>query len=96
MRAYRDTGAAATTMAKGTSINAGSITAVTTTATSDIILNGTVTGSTGGYSIILASAGNFTNNTSANAFDHGGGRFLVYSKNPMLDNRGGLGYDFKQ
>lgn len=50
---------------------------------------------TSGDAIVLSGA-TFTNNSGASALDPGSGRFLIWSTNPNLDNRGGLPFDFKQ
>lgn len=77
-------------------INASSIFAVTHLASSDILLQGTLTATSLGNSVVLSSAGNFNNSAGAMAINPGAGRFLVWSQSPHLDSRGGLTYDFKQ
>ena len=62
----------------------------------NLTVNGTITASGAGDSIILAAAGNFINNVGAAALNPGPGRWLVWSTNPASDNRGGLSYNFKQ
>jgi hypothetical protein len=58
---------------------------------------GTLSANGTGDAIILnAGAGNFTNNAGASALTTSAGNWLVYSNSPLLDNRGGLTYDFKQ
>jgi hypothetical protein len=57
----------------------------------DVILNGTLTASAGGDSVVVGGTGNFVNNTGAAAIDPGLGRYLIYSTNPTLDTDGGLG-----
>ncbi len=66
------------------------------TLSGDITVNGVVTASGAGDSIVLAAAGNFVNNAGAGALNPGAGRRLVWSSNPALDNRGGLSFAFKQ
>ncbi|MGH8688446.1 MAG: beta strand repeat-containing protein [Burkholderiales bacterium] len=60
-----------------------------------IVLNGTLMAGGSGDSIVLAGT-SFTNNAGATALDPLAGRFLVWSGTPVVDNRGGLAYDFKQ
>ncbi len=75
--------------------NAGAGTILLTN-TDRITLNGAVSASGGsGNQIVLAGTG-FTNNAGSSALNPGSGRWLVYSGNPASDNRGGLGYGFKQ
>ncbi|MGH7383332.1 MAG: beta strand repeat-containing protein, partial [Candidatus Methylomirabilales bacterium] len=62
----------------------------------NLTLNGVITASGSGDSIVLASAGNFVNNAGAGALNPGAGRWLVWSTDPALDTRGGLVYNFKQ
>ena len=62
----------------------------------NITVNGTITASGAGDSIVLAAAGNFVNNAGAAALNPGPGRWLVWSTNPASDTRGGLAYAFKQ
>ncbi len=62
----------------------------------DITVNGIVTASGPGDSIVLAAAGNFINNAGALALNPGPGRRLVWSTNPANDTRGGLSFAFKQ
>ena len=59
-------------------------------------MNGPITASAAGDSIVLAATGNFVNNAGPAALNPGPGRWLVWSANPALDNRGGLIYAFKQ
>ncbi len=68
----------------------------TITATGTITLNGAVSATGAGDSIVLASGGNFVNNAGASALSPGSGRWLVYSANPTLDTLGGLASNFKQ
>ena len=65
------------------------------TAGGNITLSGVLTAGGSGDAIVLAAGGNF-NNAGSYALNPGSGRFLVWSQNPALDNRGGLAYDFKQ
>lgn len=46
--------------------------------------------------VLNAGTGNFTNSAGTGALTAPNGRWLVYSTDPASDNRGGLGYDFKQ
>src|SRR5262249_55967818 len=62
----------------------------------DLTLDGGVTATGNGDSIVLVASGNFVNHAGAAALDPGPGRFLVYSTDPALDPRGGIAYDFKQ
>ena len=62
----------------------------------DVTVNGVLTATGGGDSLVLASGGNFINNAGAAALNPGAGRRLVWSTNPALDVRGGLAYSFKQ
>ena len=62
----------------------------------NITVNGTITASGAGDSIVLAATGNFVNNAGAAALNPGPGRWLVWSTNPALDTRGGLPFSFKQ
>ena len=66
------------------------------TSSGDITLDGAITATGGGDSIVLASAANFTNNAGAAALNAGAGRWLVWSTDPALDARGGLTPAFKQ
>jgi filamentous hemagglutinin family protein len=58
----------------------------------DVILNGTLTASGAGDSIILAavSGGIFINNAGAGALVSESGRWLIYSATPLVDRLGGL------
>jgi len=83
------------------SITAGSITAVNNgLSAGNVVLNAgaTLSASGTGNAITLAAAsgGNFVNNSGAGALSAPAGRWLVYSKDPSLDTRGGLAYDFKR
>ena len=98
LTAFSATGAAVTF---GQSVTAGSIFARSTFG--NLTLNaGTVLTGTGiGNAIELVASGaasRFVNNAGAGALNasNGAGRFLVWSQNPALDNRGGLAYAFKQ
>jgi filamentous hemagglutinin family protein len=66
------------------------------TLTGNITVNGALTATGAGDSLVLASGGNFINNVGAGALNPGAGRWLVWSTNPALDTRGGLAYAFKQ
>jgi filamentous hemagglutinin family protein len=61
-----------------------------------VTLNGAVSTTTGGGDSIVINGTSFTNNAGAAALNPGAGRFLVWSRNPASDNRGGQAYDFKQ
>ncbi|WP_176442372.1 MBG domain-containing protein [Noviherbaspirillum humi] len=65
------------------------ITATTPTG-SNITLNGTVSATASGDSVVLAAGGNFVNNAGASAINPGAGRYLVYSQSPLLNTLGGL------
>ncbi len=85
-------------LALGTS-SVGTLTAqALNTTTGDLTLNGTITASGSGDSIVLVAAHDFANNTGSSALAPGAGRWLVYSTNPANpgDKRGGLIYNFKQ
>ena len=60
-----------------------------------ITLAGSLGAGAAGNSIVLEAGGNF-DNSGAFSLNTGSGRWLVYSSNPSLDNRGGLVYAFKQ
>lgn len=91
------TGAASVVDANALALGASSVGTLTAqTLAGDITLNGAITASGGGDSIVLASGGNFANNVGPAALNPGAGRWLVYSTDPALDNRNGLVYDFKQ
>ena len=65
--------------------------------TGDLTLNGviSVAGATG-TPLVLATNGHFFNNVGAGALTTGGGRWLVYSADPMTGNKNGLIANFKQ
>ncbi|SNT23981.1 filamentous hemagglutinin family N-terminal domain-containing protein, partial [Noviherbaspirillum humi] len=65
------------------------ITATTPTG-SNITLNGTVSATASGNSVVLAAGGNFVNNAGSSAINPGAGRYLVYSQSPLLNTLGGL------
>jgi hypothetical protein len=79
-------------------MNAGSILARTTGATSDLtIASGkTLTASASGNAITLASGRNFINNAGSGALSAPSGRFLVYSDDPANDAAGGLTAAFRR
>ena len=56
----------------------------------DVVLDGSLTASGTGSSIVIATLADFINNTGANALDPGPGRFVVYSQSPFTDTLGGL------
>lgn len=58
-------------------------------ATGDMTLNGSVSATGGGNSVVLVSDG-FTNNGGAAAIDAGAGRYLVYANGPSTTTKGGL------
>ncbi len=62
----------------------------------DITLNGSIATTTSGDALVLVAANNFVNNAGPSALAAGGGRWLVWSANPVTGNRGGLAYAFKQ
>tara|TARA_R110002126_G_scaffold291807_1_gene459621 strand:- start:47337 stop:50786 length:3450 start_codon:yes stop_codon:yes gene_type:complete len=68
----------------------------TTNATSDIALNGTVTSSAAGNSLVIASGRNVINNHGASAIDAGAGRWLVYAGDPAQSSLSATGADFKR
>ena len=76
-------------------LGASSANTFTATAGAGITLNGSVTATAGGSSIVLAGT-TFTNNAGPFALNPGPGRWLVWSTNPASDTRGGLAYNFKQ
>ena len=92
------TGDTITLTSAGSIVDTGAITAglILGQAATNITLNGTVSATGGGDSIVLVAGGNFINNTGASALAPGAGRWLVYSTNPASDTRGGLVYNFKQ
>jgi filamentous hemagglutinin family protein len=78
-------------------LGASSASTLTAIAGGDLVVNGTLTASGAGDSIVLV-AGPTANGTSAFVNNAGagalavpvGGRWLIYSQNPALDTRGGL------
>ena len=77
----------------------GNITVQSTTGS--MTLNNAVTVTGLAANIVLADDTTFTNNAGSsgivvNTTDGHTGRFLVWSQDPRNDNRGGLGYKFKQ
>ncbi|HSO07064.1 MAG TPA: MBG domain-containing protein [Pelomicrobium sp.] len=78
-------------------LGASSVSTLTAVAGGNLVVNGTLTASGAGDSIVLV-AGPVANGTSAFVNNAGagalavpvGGRWLIYSQNPALDNRGGL------
>ncbi|MEI7748805.1 MAG: YDG domain-containing protein, partial [Chlorobiaceae bacterium] len=64
------------------------------TATGNVVLDGGVSVD-GTGNIVLFAAGNFTNNAGAGALATGSGRWLVYSTDPLQDQRNGLVPEFK-
>jgi len=62
---------------------------------SDITLDGALASSASGDAVTLASGHNFINTAGATPIDlTGGGRFLIYSTNPLQDTTDGLTSDF--
>ncbi len=92
------TGDTITLTSAGAIVDTGAISAglILGQAATNITLNGTVSATGGGDSLVLVAGGNFINNTGASALAPGAGRWLVYSTNPASDTRGGLVYNFKQ
>jgi hypothetical protein len=92
------TGDTITLTSAGAIVDTGAITAglILGQAATNITLNGTVSATGAGDSLVLVAGGNFINNTGAGALAPGVGRWLVYSTNPASDTRGGLVYNFKQ
>jgi hypothetical protein len=74
-------------LALGTSA-VGKLTAQTLTG--NLTLNGTITATAGGDSIVLAAAQDFVNNVGAGALAAGAGRWLVYSTSPAGSTENGL------
>ena len=69
------------------------------TAGSGVTINtgATLTATSATDDAIVIAGDVFTNNAGAGALSTtGAGRYLVYSEDPSMDNRGGLAYDFKQ
>lgn len=60
------------------------------TLSGDLTLNGTITATGGGDSIVLAAGGNFINAVGAGALVPGAGRWLVYSTSPAGSTENGL------
>ena len=60
----------------------------------NLTLGGNVAASGSGESIVLVAGGNFLN-PGSRTLSPGAGRWLVYSDDPSLDNRGGLVPNFK-
>ena len=88
------TGDTITLIGAGAIIDTGAITAglILGQAAANVTLNGTVSATGAGDSLVLVAGGNFINNTGVSALAAGAGRWLVYSTNPALDTRGGLVY----
>ena len=76
-------------------VSAGSVN-IQTAAGKNLTLTGAITTSDGGDALVLVSGGAFTNNAGSAALDAVTGAWLVWSQNPVNDNRGGLAYAFKQ
>ncbi|MEG8038622.1 YDG domain-containing protein [Sphingomonas sp. LR60] len=64
-------------------------------ASGSLTLNGAITATGSGTSILLATGGAFVNNAGAAALSAGAGRFLVYSADPRNNTLGGLTADGK-
>jgi len=72
-------------------VTAGKVSAVNSSASGGLTLDGTVTASGTGDAVVLASNGAFTNNAGAGALSlTGGGRWLVYSDAPATASFGNL------
>jgi hypothetical protein len=86
------------TLTSGNNLSLDSITAgqILGQAVNDVTLNGSVSASGAGNALTLVAGGKFVNNAGVGAFSTPAGRWLVYSTDPSLDNRGSLAYDFKQ
>ena len=56
----------------------------------DVVLNGSLSATGTGSSIVIATLADFVNNAGANALDPGPGRFVVYSQSPLTDTFDGL------
>lgn len=76
-------------------VSANAVHLQTTGATSDITLNGPLSVSAAGNSLVVAAQRNLINNHGAAALDPGAGRWLVYSSNPAQNTLSGLGAAFK-
>ncbi len=57
---------------------------------SNLVLNGPLSVTGAGDSLVLASKGDFINNSGAAALNPGAGRFVVYSTDPASNTLGGL------
>ena len=68
--------------------SAGTLTAQTLSG--NLALNGVITATAGGNSIVLAAAQDFINNAGAGALNAGAGRWLVYSTSPAGSTENGL------
>jgi hypothetical protein len=79
-------------------ITAGTIKVENLSSGSDVILNNQLVATDdGGVDLIVATLnGNFINNFGSTALSSPGARWLVYSRDPALDDRGGLVFDFKE
>lgn len=79
-------------------MNAGSILARTTGASSDLTIAAgkTISASASGSAITLASGRNLINNAGSGAFSTPSGRWLVYSTSPGNDTIGSLANDFRR
>ena len=82
-------GAAQVNDVNALALGAASVGTLTATAGGGVTLNGTVTATGAGSSIVLA-APTFINNAGAAALDPGAGRWLVYSTDPATNAFGGL------
>ncbi len=78
-------------------ITANSIFAQTTGTSSNISLGGNLGATeTSGDSVVLVSGNNFYNSSSKTITTAGTGRWLIYSKRPSNNNKGGLAQDFNR
>jgi filamentous hemagglutinin family protein len=75
--------------ANALALGASTLGTLTAQAGAGLTVNGAITASGGGSSIILAGT-TFTNNAGAAALDPGAGRWVVYSSDPATDAFGGL------
>ncbi|MEB3207070.1 MAG: filamentous hemagglutinin N-terminal domain-containing protein, partial [Vampirovibrionales bacterium] len=79
--------------------NAISVDSAQLVAAQNVVLNSgsSITTSAAGNSLVVASTGGqFVNQSTSSALSATAGRWLVYSGDPALTNRGGLGFAFKR
>ncbi|CAG4884872.1 exported protein of unknown function [Georgfuchsia toluolica] len=65
-------------------------------ATGNLSLNGMLSSDASGDAVVLATGGNFSDNSGWGGISAPNGRWLIYSADPMSDDVTGLAYDFKQ